>query len=191
VLFRSRGPVDTAAPDAPAISGAPSSSTASTTARLRFTGEANATFTCSLDGASYAACTSPLSLTGLTLGRHAVRVKQTDEAGNTSPAATASWTIVAVNAPRLLAKVGLKVNFKTKVTTLTLKASADTAGGSNSIKWVEFSGKVKRPEANAVQSPLRIRSYATTVTLRPREVAFWVRVKDTNGKWSGWYSTKL
>ncbi len=181
---------DTTAPDAPVVSGAPSGSTAATTARLRFSGEANATFTCSVDGASYAACTSPLALTGLNLGSHTVRVKQTDEAGNISTEATANWTIVAVNAPRLLAKVGLKVNTKTKVTTLTLKASADTTGGRNSVKWIEYFSHEPRPAANAAPHPNKIRQYATTVVLRAGEVAFWVRVKDTNGKWSGWYSTK-
>ena len=183
-------PADTTAPDAPVVSGAPSGKTAATTARLRFTGEANATFTCSVDGAPYAACTSPLALTGLTLGNHAVRVKQTDEAGNTSPAKTATWTIVAVKAPRLLAKVGLKVNFTTRVTTLTLNAAADTEGGANSVKWIEYFSHEKRPAANAVQHPAKIRQYATTVVLPAKEVAFWVRVKDTRGKWSGWYSTK-
>jgi hypothetical protein len=143
-----------------------------------------------VDDASYTFCSSPLTLTGLTLGSHTVRVKQTDEAGNTSPATTVSWTIVAVSAPRLLAKVGLKVNTKTKVTTLTLKASADTAGGPNSVKWVEYYSREKRPAANAPQNPVKIRKYSTTVVLPAREVAFWVRVKDTNGKWSGWYSTK-
>ncbi len=181
---------DTVAPSAPSVSGAPSGSTAATTARLRFSGEANATFTCSVDGASYAACTSPLALTGLNLGSHTVRVKQTDEAGNISTEATANWTIVAVNAPRLLAKVGLKVNTKTKVTTLTLKASADTTGGRNSVKWIEYFSHEPRPAANAAPHPNKIRQYATTVVLRAGEVAFWVRVKDTNGKWSGWYSTK-
>ena len=89
-----------------------------------------------------------------------------------------------------MSKVGLKLNFKTRVTTLTLKAAADTRIRGNSIKWIEYSNQAKRPAANAVQSPARIRTYATTVALRAGEVAFWVRVKDTNRQWSGWYSTK-
>ncbi len=95
------------------------------------------------------------------------------------------------SAPRLLAKVGLKVNTKTKVTTLNLRASADRSHGANLIKWIEYSNHPKRPTPNAVQSPSRIRAYAPTVSLRPGEVAFWVRVKDTKGKWSGWYRTRF
>ncbi|MEI7559964.1 MAG: leucine-rich repeat domain-containing protein [Actinomycetes bacterium] len=131
---------------------------------------------------------APALLTLVGGGAHTLLVKQVDKAGNESPVTSRTWNALA--APRLLAKVGLKLNFKTKVTTLTLNAAADTRIRGNSIKWIEYSNQAKRPAANAVQSPARIRSYATTVTLRPREVAFWVRVKDTNGQWSGWYSTK-
>jgi hypothetical protein len=60
----------------------------------------------------------------------------------------------------------------------------------NSIKWIEYFSREKRPAANAPQNPKKIRRYATTVVLPAKEVAFWVRDKDTKGKWSGWYSTK-
>jgi hypothetical protein len=100
------------------------------------------------------------------------------------------WLAPVLAAPRLSSKVGLKVNFKTRVTTLSLYATADTAGGPNSVKWVEYYSREKRPAANAPQNPVKIRKYSTTVVLPAREVAFWVRVKDTKGKWSGWYSTK-
>jgi hypothetical protein len=90
----------------------------------------------------------------------------------------------------VLSKVGLKFNPRTKVTTLTLKAAADTRVKGNSIKWIEYFSHEKRPAANAPQNPKKIRRYATTVVLPAKEVAFWVRFKDTNLKWSGWYSTK-
>jgi hypothetical protein len=181
----------------PVLSGVPSDNTTSTTASIGISGEANATFVCSVDGAEYSFCSSPLALTGLSTGEHVVLIKQTDEAGNTSPEATASWTIVTpvvpgtTAAPRLIAQVGLHVTPNTKVTTLTLKAVADRSRGANSVKWIEYYSHPKRPAANARQNPGKIRKYATTVTLPKRELAFWVRVKDTKGKWSGWYRTRF
>jgi hypothetical protein len=74
---------------------------------------------------------------------------------------------------------------------LTLKAVADRSHGANSVKWIEFYNHTNRPAANAVQRAAYIRTYATTVTLRPGEVAFWVRVKDTKNQWSAWYRTRF
>ncbi len=133
----------------------------------------------------------PGQFTSLSNGPHTLAVKQVDRAGNESSAVTRSWTVgTAPHSAPVLSKVGIKFNQKTKVTTLTLKAVADTRVRGNSIKWIEYFSHEKRPAANAVQQPAKIRQYATTVTLRAGEVAFWVRVKDTKGKWSGWYSTK-
>jgi hypothetical protein len=179
------------------LSGVPSNPTTSTTAKIKFTGEDGASFICSLDGGEYAGCSAPVSdghsqvtLTGLALGDHTFRVKQTDAAGNESEPVSTEWSVVELGAPRLLSQVGLKFNFKTKVTTLSFNAVADARAG-NSIKWIEYSNHPKRPAANAVQAPSRIRAYAPIVKLRPGQVAFWVRFKDTNLKWSGWYRTRF
>ena len=83
--------VDTAAPDAPQLSGAPSGSTNSTDASISFDGEG--TFTCSVDGGAYEPCTSPQSFSGLADGPHSFAVKATDAAGNESQPASASWTV--------------------------------------------------------------------------------------------------
>jgi hypothetical protein len=132
----------------------------------------------------------PGQFTSLSNGQHTLAVKQVDRAGNESSAVTRTWTVgTAPHSAPVLSKVGLKFNPKTKVTTLTLKAAADTRVKGNSVKWVEYFSHVKRPAANATPHPKKIRQYATTLTLRAGEVAFWVRVKDTKGKWSGWYST--
>ena len=85
--------VDTTAPTAPVLSGAPAARTNSTSASISFSGEASASFTCSVDGGAYSACSSPKALTGLADGAHSLAVKQTDQAGNTSVAGTVSWTV--------------------------------------------------------------------------------------------------
>ena len=86
----------TSAPAAPRLSGAPGSLTSSTGASVGFTGEADASFTCSVDGGSYEACgSSPKVLNSLTDGDHSLSVKQTDQVGNTSTAASVAWTVDA------------------------------------------------------------------------------------------------
>jgi len=84
--------VDTSAPSTPSLSGAPSGTTSSTSETLTFAGDEDSTFTCSIDGGAYTACTSPLSLTGLSSGGHSVSIKSTDAAGN-STTRSASWTV--------------------------------------------------------------------------------------------------
>jgi len=89
--------VDTTAPDAPVLSGAPSGTVNAVTASIGFTGEADATFSCKLDSGSYAACgSSPKALTALGAGSHTFYVTQTDLAGNESIAASANWTVQAI-----------------------------------------------------------------------------------------------
>jgi hypothetical protein len=53
----------------------------SLTVPVGFASEAGATFTCSLDGAAYAACSSPAQLT-VAPGHHVFRVVAKDAAGN-------------------------------------------------------------------------------------------------------------
>ncbi|MGH2958283.1 MAG: hypothetical protein ACRDKE_01655 [Solirubrobacterales bacterium] len=85
--------VDTVAPPAPSVSG-PSGVVGSSSAVITFTDtEAAVTFECSRDGGLYAACTSPVNLTGLTDGAHsyAVRAKDGATPANTSASTTINW----------------------------------------------------------------------------------------------------
>ena len=50
---------------------------------------------CSLDGADYAACSSPYTVTDPSSGSHTVRIKATDAAGNVSTVVTWTWTVNA------------------------------------------------------------------------------------------------
>src|SRR5439155_7623536 len=88
--------IDTTAPDTSIDSG-PSGSTEATGATFEFSAtEAGSTFQCRLDGGSFAACTSPQALSGLSVGLHTFEVRATDGAGNTdaSPAGR-TWTVAA------------------------------------------------------------------------------------------------
>jgi hypothetical protein len=91
VTFR----VDTTPPPAPGLVSGPPARGTSTSAAIAFTGEGDATFDCSVDGAPASTCTSPLQLTGLALGSHSVRVAQTDAAGLRSEVLSLTFTVVA------------------------------------------------------------------------------------------------
>jgi hypothetical protein len=74
----------------------PPGTTVSKTALFTFrASETTATLSCALDNSEFHVCMSPQRYAGLKLGRHTFFVRATDEAGNTSRAASYSWTIVA------------------------------------------------------------------------------------------------
>ena len=112
--------VDATNPAPPVLSGAPAAFTNSTSESISFTHEDEATFTCSIDGGAYEACTSPVAHTGLADGEHSVAVKQTDTAGNTSAAATATWT-VDTGVPAKVSLSGIPAEFtQSKTASITI-----------------------------------------------------------------------
>ncbi|MEP6667270.1 MAG: hypothetical protein ABJA81_12555, partial [Nocardioidaceae bacterium] len=91
------GAPDTTPPDT-AITGGPSGSVSSTSANFTFTStEAGSTFECSLDGAAFASCTTPVTLSGLSQGSHTFQVRAKDPAGNIdATSASRTWTVDTV-----------------------------------------------------------------------------------------------
>src|SRR5205814_4867699 len=87
--------IDTSAPTA-SITASPTNPSNSAAPSFSFSSEAGATFTCALDGAAFATCSSPKSYTGVADGSHTFQVKATDTAGNTGVAASYTWTIDTV-----------------------------------------------------------------------------------------------
>jgi hypothetical protein len=75
--------VDTTAPDTN-VGEAPTGTIRTTSTSVTFAAgaETGATFQCSIDGAAYATCSSPLALTGLAQGAHTVDVRALDAVGN-------------------------------------------------------------------------------------------------------------
>ncbi|HEU0034557.1 MAG TPA: LamG domain-containing protein [Kofleriaceae bacterium] len=88
--------VDTSTPDTQILSG-PSGPTDSSSATFTFVSPdagAGATYTCSLDGGAYSACTSPKTVSGLTMGNHVFAVRVRDAVGNMDPTpATREWSV--------------------------------------------------------------------------------------------------
>jgi hypothetical protein len=90
--------VDTTPPAMPTVvrTNPTASITTSTTQTIAYAGEAGATFECKFDGGTYVTCpASPMTLSDLSLGSHIVTLRQTDAAGNSSPAASVAWSIQA------------------------------------------------------------------------------------------------
>ncbi len=86
--------VDTTPPET-AITSAPSGTVKSRVADISFSAsEQGSTFKCSLDGAPFSSCTSPVKYTGLKDGQHTFKVQAIDAAGNAdSTPATNTWTV--------------------------------------------------------------------------------------------------
>jgi len=92
-------PPDTTPPET-TLTATPAASTTETSATFAFAASEAATFACSLDGLPAQSCTSPLTLTNLTIGTHTFSVTAIDAAGNTDPTpATYSWEVIAPAAP--------------------------------------------------------------------------------------------
>lgn len=72
-------------------------STSSASASFTFSATDDSTtissYQCKLDGAAYATCTSPQAYSGLADGSHTFYVVSLDPAGNTSVAASETWTV--------------------------------------------------------------------------------------------------
>jgi hypothetical protein len=81
-------------PDTTITSPAPSTTSTSASFTFTATPAAGATFQCSLDGAAYAACTSPANYTGLTFAAHTFNVRAVNAGGTDPTPATVSWTII-------------------------------------------------------------------------------------------------
>jgi len=89
--------VDLTPPDT-TIDGGPIDTVPIASASFSFTAsEPGSTFACSLDGAPFAACSSPAAFTGLAEGGHAFAVRASDAAGHDDPSpASRTWTVDTV-----------------------------------------------------------------------------------------------
>ena len=117
-----------ATPPALVITSGPPAMTTATSATIAFTSGDAVTVTCSLDGATPVACTSPVTYSGLVLGSHQVSIVATDAVGNVATA-TRSWSVVSTvpvpNTSIDTAPIGTVAS-----STATVTFSADVAGAT-------------------------------------------------------------
>ncbi len=84
----------------PTITAGPSGSTSTTSATFAFVAGARGdTLECALDGAPYAACTSPKTYSGLANGAHTFHVRERNARLGAGDAATRTWTVDTIAPP--------------------------------------------------------------------------------------------
>ena len=90
--------IDTVAPPAPVITGAPDNPTFQTQAELHFTDtEQGVTFRCQLDGGAATACSGGAEYENLAAGSHCFNAVAVDGAANASAPVSVCWTIAVNN----------------------------------------------------------------------------------------------
>lgn len=80
-------------PPAVAIVTAPPASTEASTATFAFAAAGGSVYECSLDGAAFGPCTSPVSFGGLAAGPHTFAVRSVTAAGNVGSPTRYEWTV--------------------------------------------------------------------------------------------------
>jgi hypothetical protein len=157
---------DTTAPNTTLASGGPSGTTTSTSGTFSFSSsESNSTFECSLDGAAFAACTSPHTVSGLSAGSHQFRVRARDQAGNVdgSPASR-SWTVSAPDTtapnttigsgapPSSTTSTGASFSFTSSESGSTFECSLDGAAFASCTSPRTYSGLAVGPHEFRVRA---------------------------------------
>ena len=134
--------IDTSTPDTTLVTFPPAVS-ASTTATFSFISPdagAGATFTCSLDGAAYVACTSPDTASALREGTHTFAVRVRDAVGNVDPT-PATWTwIVDLTPPQTTITSGPSGMVAIASAAFTFVSSEASSTFACSLDGLPFSG---------------------------------------------------
>ncbi|MFO0593676.1 MAG: Ig-like domain-containing protein [Myxococcaceae bacterium] len=157
--------IDTTPPDT-SFTSTPPALTSSTTATFAFTSEPGALFQCSLDGAAFTSCTSPLALSGLADGSHTLQVRAVDALGNADPTpASFTWTVDTTPPDTTIVSGPPAV---TNATTATLAFTSSEAGST-------FECSLDGAAFSACPSP------TTTPTLTEGSHTFAVRARDAAG----------
>ena len=122
--------IDRTPPPAPTLTSKPANVTASTSASFAFTDtDTTASYVCRLDGAAFAACTSPKAYTGLSAGQHSFEVKARDPAGNEGAATSYVWTIDLTN-PVVTIDPATEPHDPTNVTSAAFTFSSNKSGST-------------------------------------------------------------
>ncbi len=150
--------VDTMPPDI-TFTSFPSDPTNLTTASLAFVVTGAATvIECRLDAAAFAACSSPVTLTGLADGSHTFTVRAVDAVGNTQ-SASHTWTVDTAAPPLIFTTVPgnptnqASAHFAFTVSeAVTVECRLGTAAFATCTSPVLFTGLVDGPYAFSVRA---------------------------------------
>ncbi len=129
--------VDTSVPAAPSTTAEPVDTTA-TNATLEFVTPAGLTSECSLDGAAFQACTSPVAIPNLSLGQHTLQLRMVSAGGTPGAARTITWEVQAPVVP---------VTPVTPVTPTNTNTNTDTTTPATTTKTPAATTKTETPAA--------------------------------------------
>jgi hypothetical protein len=162
--------------------------------------ESGSTFECRLDGAPFAACTSPISYLGLADGTHTFDVRATDPIGNvdTSPASY-TWRIDNI-APSTPAPSSPTSGLVTNALPQLRATFTDTSSGGDT-GTIEYqicssaapAGTACTPVVQVITSGSVSSGAAATVTptALPDGTYYWqARARDAAGNYSAWSATQ-
>jgi hypothetical protein len=115
--------------------------------QFTFSSDQSGTFECSLDGAAFAACGSPMTLRNLTFGQHSFSVRAINDTGDADPAPPAvSWSIVP--SPQETTNIVLRQPKKTSVAIKNFRALAGTTSSVGALKRVQIALTFGGPDKN-------------------------------------------
>ncbi|MEI6448231.1 MAG: hypothetical protein WCO96_10200, partial [Actinomycetes bacterium] len=198
--------VDTTPPAAPTVTGVPTGAATSKAVTLAFSSSPGATFTCSVDGGPFGACSSPRTLTGLSEGSHSFVVLARDAAGNVSDPGTAEWYVAGDFPPpgrtatAIVTWKGPKSSGTGNTWFFNAGASFNTGGdartGSQLLTIQVSTAKTKPLNSVAIPTKPTFSDGIVAWTGSDAERAsldrpMWIRVGNRAGKWTGWFSIAL
>ena len=135
LVLAQAGTAAVAVPGPPTIGEKPDATTTSTTATFTFTSAEATAVECSLDGAAFSTCTSPVVYTALGEGAHSFAVRGIDGEGAPGAPATHAWTIDSA-APALVL-LAPTAGASTNDTTPDVTGTAGTAPGDEPTVHVQ------------------------------------------------------
>ena len=175
--------VKTTKPGVPVVNAGPGGTVRSKTVTMTFSGEADATIECRLNGGAWSPCPSPMTATGLPEGQNRMEVRQVDIAGNESAVTAVIWTVDTV-APSLRGGVKAKRSKKATVIQTAFVASAGKPAR------IEYSTSKRKPSANAAAARTRTVAWKPSITVKGSAKVTWVRIFDGIGNASAWYPVR-
>ncbi|HEU4779643.1 MAG TPA: hypothetical protein VFS58_07140 [Steroidobacteraceae bacterium] len=153
-------PTDRTPPDT-TLAGSPPALTNATTASFTFTAtEAGSTFESRLDGAAFAAATSPVNLNGVGEGSHTFEVRARDASGNMdSSPAFATW-VVDTTAPETTVDTSPSAATPIALAAFTFSSADSSAGFEVSLDDAPFVAATSPYSVNVTEGPhnLRVRA---------------------------------
>jgi len=162
------------------ISSGPGDWINSSSVTINFTAPTDKTFTCSVNGAAFKACKSPLKLTKLADGDHTLTIRHATKTGADSTVTT-SWSVDTV-----------------KPALASTRVAGSVAGGQTSFDLLEqpddsfvvsaeYSTAAKAPAATAKPGAANTVDWKSPLVIPAVGIKF-LRVADGAGNWSAWYA---